>query len=98
MRMLMRVTCAIDKGNEAIKNGTMGKILENAAKEMKPEATYFLADAGSRTAYFFFDMKDSSQMPVFAEPFFAQLNAKVEFQPAMSADDLKAGLSKLSPR
>src|SRR4051794_13125443 len=98
MRMLMRVTCAIGKGNDAIRTGAMGKIIESASKEMKPEASYFTADGGSRTAYFFFDMKDSSQLPALAEPFFAQLDAKVEFQPVMNADDLKVGLSKLGAK
>jgi hypothetical protein len=95
MRMLMRVTLDIDKGNEAIKTGAMGKIIENAAKDMKPEAMYFTTDNGSRTGYFFFDMKDSSQMPPIAEPFILHLNAKVELIPVMNIEDLKTGLSKL---
>ncbi len=98
MRMLMRATLSIEKGNEAIRNGTMGKIIENTAKDMKPEAMYFTCDQGSRTGYFYFDMKDSSQMVTFAEPFLLGLDAKVEFQPVMNSEELKAGLSKLSPR
>jgi hypothetical protein len=64
---------------------------------MQPEAAYFTADKGSRTAYFFVDLKDQSQIPVFAEPFFQELEASVEFMPVMNADDLKKGLSQVKP-
>jgi hypothetical protein len=95
MRMLMRVTCDIDKGNEAIKSGTMGEIIERAAKDMKPEAMYFTTDKGERTGYFFFDMKDSHQLAPIAEPFLLNLNANVEVMPVMNIEDLKMGLSKV---
>ncbi len=42
-----------------------------------------------------FDLKDSSDLPRIAEPFFMGLNATVEFTPVMNADDLKAGLGKM---
>src|SRR5262245_20262856 len=95
MRMMMRVMFDLEKANEAIKSGSMGKILENALKEIKPEASYFTAEDGNRTGYFFFDMKDTTQIPTLAEPFFLQLGAKIEIKPVMNADDLKAGLAKL---
>jgi hypothetical protein len=41
----------------------------------------------------FFEAKDSSEMPKLCEPLFAKLDAAVEIQPAMTADDLKRGLS-----
>lgn len=40
-------------------------------------------------------MKDSSDLPPIGEPFFSQLNAKVEVFPIMNAEDLKKGLSQL---
>jgi len=51
-----------------------------------------------RTAYFFFDMKDSSQMPAIGEPFYQELNATVEMIPCMNADDLRKGLGDLEKR
>jgi len=33
-------------------------------------------------------MKDTSEIPAFAEPWFLAFNAQVEFHPAMSAEDL----------
>jgi hypothetical protein len=47
-----------------------------------------------RTAFFFFDLADPTEIPSVAEPFFMNLNAQIEFCPAMDAADLKAGLEK----
>ena len=95
MRMMIRVTTPADAGNAAIKSGRLEKLIGEALARLKPEAAYFAADKGSRTMYFFVDVKDQSDMPSIAEPFFMELNASVEFQPVMSPDDLRAGLAKL---
>ena len=95
MRTMMRVTIPVETGNAAIKNGRLPQIMASSMEKMKPESAYFTADGGSRTAYFFFDLKDQADIPSFAEPFFMELNASVEFMPAMNADDLKKGLSKV---
>ena len=42
----------------------------------------------------FFDLADPSDIPPIAEPLFQELNATVEFFPAMNGDDLGAGLGK----
>ena len=40
----------------------------------------------------FFDMADSSDLPIVAEPLFMALNAEIEVQPAMNLEDLNRGL------
>ena len=95
MRMMMRVTIPVESGNKAIKDDTIGKTIQQAMEVIKPEAAYFTPHNGQRTAYFFFDMKDSSQLVQYGEQFFLQLNAQVEFVPAMNAEDLKTGLATL---
>ncbi len=95
MRMLCRVTMDVEAGNAAVKANAIPKLMQGMLQELKPEAAYFFPDQGKRTAYFFFDMKDTSQLPTIAEPFFQQLNATVEFIPVMNADDLRAGLERL---
>ena len=60
--------------------------------EQKPDAVYFYADDGKRTGLLVVNMKDTSQIPAIAEPWFLAFNASVEFHPVMSPEDLaKAG-------
>jgi len=41
-----------------------------------------------------FVLKDASDIPSIAEPFFLNMNAKVEFTPVMTAEELQKGLEK----
>jgi hypothetical protein len=91
MRMLLRVSIPVETGNAAAKAGTLGPTIEKILADLKPEAAYFLADDnGNRSGSIVFDMKDSSQIPAVAEPWFLAFNAKVTFRPVMSPQDLAA--------
>ena len=96
MRTLVKVTVPVEAGNRAIKDGRMQKVLAEASERLRPEAAYFLADKGIRTALYVVDLKDPSDIPVIAEPFFTEFNAAVEFTPVMTADDLKKALDRLA--
>ena len=93
MRMLLRVSIPVEAGNAAAKAGTLGSTIEKILAELKPEASYFFADdAGNRSGSIVFDMKDTSQIPAVAEPWFLAFDAKVSIRPVMSPQDLaKAG-------
>ncbi|MFK4103809.1 hypothetical protein ACI2L1_27745 [Streptomyces sp. NPDC019531] len=95
MRVLLKVAMDTEKANEAIGNGTLPKLIEASLEQTKPEAAYFTTENGQRTAFLFFEMEDSSQMPVISEPFFTNLGAKVSYTPVMNREDLKKGLSQL---
>ncbi len=93
MRMMMRFTAPVEKGNQAIKDGSLGKTLEALMAKMKPEAVYFGSWDGVRSGMMFFDLTDASQLVEFAEPLFLNINATVEVVPVMTIDDLRKGLA-----
>ena len=89
MRCLLKVSIPVEAGNVAISDGTLPKTIETILNELKPEAAYFAAENGNRTAFIFLDLKDASQIPAVAEPWFLAFQAQVEFHPAMNLEDLK---------
>ena len=97
MRMMMRVYIPVETGNAAIKNGSLAQTFQKFMDTAKPEAAYFVADGGERTAYFFFDLKQPSDIPSIAEPFFVNLHAAIDVTPAMNIEDVRIGLGGLQP-
>jgi hypothetical protein len=95
MRVMAKITIPVESGSRAVKDGSIGPIIQRAAERWKPEAMYFGSLEGVRTAFIVMDMPDSSDMVPFAEPFFQGLNADVMLIPIMAADDLQQGLAKL---
>lgn len=92
MRMMLRATIPVEAGNAAAKSGSLGTTVQKILAELKPEAAYFVEDGGQRTGYIFFDMKDSSQLPAIAEPWFLAFNASLTVKPAMTPQDLANAL------
>ena len=95
MRVLLKASMDTEKANEAIRNGTLSKLIQESMEQIKPVAAYFTSDHGKRTAYLVFDMQDSWQMPVISEPFFLQLGAEITYTPVMNMEDVQKGLSQL---
>ena len=90
MRFLVKVSWPVEAGNAAARNGF--EVIPQILEEQQPEAAYFIADEGKRTAVLIVNMDDLSQLPAIAEPWFLALNASIEVTPAMVAGDLqKAG-------
>jgi Domain of unknown function (DUF3303) len=93
MRFMLRAILDTEKANAAARAGTLGKTIQTIVAELKPEAAYFMDDHGKRTAVVFFEMRDASQIPLIAEPWFVAFNAHIELHPVMIGEDL----AKASP-
>jgi len=92
MRMMLKILIPTEAGNHTIKDGSLRKILEATMSKLNPEAAYFVAQDGLRSAMMFFDMQDASDIPGIVEPLFMGFNAEVDLLPVMNAEDLKMGL------
>jgi hypothetical protein len=92
--MLLKVAFGLDASNDAIRNGMVGAALQALMDRIKPEAVYFGAENGVRTGYLFFDLVETSHIPVIAEPLFQQLGALVDFIPVMNLEELQKGLAQ----
>jgi hypothetical protein len=87
--MLLRVSIPAQTGNAAAKGGTLGSTIERILADLKPEAAYFYADdGGQRAGSIVFDLKDPSQIPAVAEPWFLAFNATISMRPIMNPQDL----------
>lgn len=95
MRIMLKVNFQLERANELALEGTLGSTIESILKEMNAEAAYFAEERGARTAYVFVNLKDSSEIPKYAEPWFLALNARVEFHPAMNLTDLQAAAPQI---
>jgi len=99
MRMLMIAKSPAARFNAGVRSGSTGKVLKQVVEELKPEAVYFTEMEGKRTAVMVIDVKDASEIPKYAEPFFLNFESEVEFHPAMLPEDLgRAGLEELGKK
>ena len=97
MRFLLKVTPSAESFNQHIQDGSAEKRMQAILAETKPEAAYFTAINGSRTAFLIVNMNDVSEMPALAEPWFLQFHAQVEIYPVMLGEDLaKSNLSGIA--
>ena len=94
MRMFMKVQIPTSAGNDAIKDGSLPKVMGATLEALDAEAAYFIAEDGMRTALVFFEMADASGIPPAAEPFFQELGANITLVPAMNVEEMRAGVEK----
>ncbi|MER5207504.1 hypothetical protein [Streptomyces sp. NPDC002825] len=96
MRMLLRVEMDTKASNEAIRQGSLLKIIEGTLDELNAEAAYFTVEDGCRTAYIFFELTEPSQMPKISEPFFMEVGAKIHYSPVMNPEELHKGIAAIT--
>lgn len=93
MRLMMRFSIPVERGNEAHKDGTIGEAIETLVEATKAEAAYFTVLDGERSGLIFFDETDPARLPQLNEPLFAALDAAIEIVPVLTLEDLKRGLA-----
>jgi hypothetical protein len=99
MKMIVHAKIPHEPFNTMVRNGTVGKTLNQILEEMKPEAVYFTNYDGRRGAIMIVDVADPSRVPAVAEPWFLVFNADVEFHVVMNPDDLRrAGLDAIGKK
>ena len=97
MRVLMRVQMEVEAANRAIRDGSWAQTMERVMNDLQPEAAYFTAQDGKRTGFIVFDLKDESDIPSIAEPFFMGVGASIDMSPCMTVADVQVGLEKAAP-
>jgi hypothetical protein len=99
MRMIMQVRMPNEKFNAAVSDGSAGQKMKRILDEIKPESVYFTEYKGQRGAIMIIDLKEPSQIPALAEPWFIGFDAEVEFHVAITPDELgRAGLDALGKK
>lgn len=96
MRLMLKFTIPVEKGNQAAQDGTLGRTIDTLIEQTRPEASYFMVEQGKRAGLIFFELTDQAGLPEINEPLFAKLDAAVEIVPVLSRDDLRKGLSTSS--
>ncbi|MEM7461710.1 MAG: hypothetical protein AAF362_03435 [Pseudomonadota bacterium] len=92
MRLMIKITIPVAKGNAAAKDGTLGPAIQSLIDTVNPEASYFALEDGKRMGILIFEETDQARMPVINEPVFMALEAAIEIQPVMTAEDMHRGL------
>ncbi|HEY1810643.1 MAG TPA: hypothetical protein VGG42_18930 [Acidobacteriaceae bacterium] len=91
--MMLQVVIPVKPGNAAVREGKLGPTIQKLLGDLKPEAAFFTETNGNRSGYIFFDMKDASEIPKIAEPWFLAFNATLTIKPAMTPQDLGGSAS-----
>ena len=65
MRFMITCRIPVEKGNELVKNGTLGPTVQSIMEDLQPEAAYFVDVDGARGAHIVVDMEEASQIPPF---------------------------------
>ena|SRR5262252_368196 len=99
MKMLLTVTMPHEPFNTLVRKKKVGEILHRILEEIKPEASYFTEQDGTRCAIFVVNVADPSRVPSIAEPFFLNFNADCRFRIVMSPEELgRAGLDGIADK
>ena len=96
MRVLLKASIPVEAGNDAAKSGKLGTTVQAIIEDQKPEAVYFVAEGGNRTALVFLELASAADLPRIAEPWFVGLNARIEVTPAFTLAEMPAAVADIA--
>lgn len=94
MRLMLKFSIPVEKGNEAAAGGKIGPAIEALIEQVQPEAAYFMVEGGKRAGIVVFEESDPARLTQVNEPLFAALNAEISIVPVLTIDELRTGLPK----
>lgn len=92
MRLMLKFSIPVEKGNEAAASGEIASAIEALLDRVKAEASYFMVEGGQRAGIVIFDETDPARLTEINEPLFAKLNAAISIVPVLTIQDLRKGL------
>jgi hypothetical protein len=63
MRFMITCRIPVEKGNELVRNGTLGPTVQSIMEDLEPEAAYFIDVDGARGVHVAVEMEEASQIP-----------------------------------
>lgn len=88
MRLLAKVTIAMEKEDDALESGALAGTMRSAMERIRPEASYFFEEDGKRACLFVFNLDLQSLLT----PLFQDLDANVQVTPVMNSAEFEQGL------
>ncbi len=95
MRFIVRATFPLEAANAQMLDPKFGEVLERVIEEIAPEAYYFAIEGGDRQIYFIVKVEGSADLPRIAERLWFACDARVEFIPAISPEDMEKAMPDL---
>ena len=72
MRLMLRFTIPVEKGNEALADGSISRIIKDLVDQVQAESAYFYVQDGKRSGTIIFEESDVTRLTAINEPLFAK--------------------------
>jgi hypothetical protein len=92
---ILRTPKSTERGNAAVKDGSLPDTLQSILEDLKPEAAYFADIEGARGGYLVVNMDNASQIPAIAEPLFLAMDATVQVHTVFTPEDMPGAMESL---
>ena len=73
MRVMLTFTVQPEKGDDLIKDGSIGETIQSILEDINPEAVYFTTVEGTRGGIIVINVDEASQITSMTEPLFLAL-------------------------